>query len=319
MIIENHGGKYYHHRIPGIICTGFGSFLAYYESRKTDSDWSEIDIKIIRSTDNGKTWQTVRVISGDGNTLNNPVIIVNGKSLHFLFCENYKRVFHSVSSDDGETWSAPVEITSVFAYIEHTVVALGPGHGLTLHDGTMIIPVWFALNNENKKAHSPSFISTLYSKDNGKTWHAGEIIKSDILVNPSECATALLSDGSVVMSIRNENDCRLRFFAKSPDGVTDWQIIGADERFADPICQGSMINSGKSICHINCDDKTQRKNLTLKITRDDFKTIEKIKIDDCGGYSDLCIKNDTAYIIYEDTTDTDDEYYVNLKFRAVKI
>ena len=226
MIIENHGGKYYHHRIPGIICTGFGSFLAYYESRKTDSDWSEIDIKIIRSTDNGKTWQTVKIISGEGQTLNNPVMIADGDSLHFLFCENYKRVFHSVSTDDGETWSVPVEITEVFDHIEHTVVALGPGHGLTLPDGTMIIPVWFALNHENKKAHRPSFISTLYSKDNGKTWHAGEIIKSDILVNPSECAAALLSDDSVVMSIRNENDCRLRFFAKSQDGISDWQIMG---------------------------------------------------------------------------------------------
>lgn len=319
MIIENHGGKYYHHRIPGIVCTGFGSFLAYYECRKSDSDWSEIDIKIIRSSDNGKTWQTVKIISSKGQTFNNPVMIAGGDSLHFLFCENYKRVFHSVSTDDGVNWSVPIEITEVFDHIEHTVVALGPGHGLTLCDGTMIIPVWFALNNENKKAHRPSFVSTLYSKDNGITWCVGEIINSDILVNPSECAVALLSDDSVVMSIRNENDCRLRFFAKSPDGYEKWLITGFDERFSDPVCQGSMINSGKSICHINCDDKTGRRNLTLKITTDDFKTIKKLKIDDCGGYSDLCVKNDTAYIIYEDTTDTDDEYYVNLKFRAVKI
>ena len=318
MIIENHGGEYYHCRIPGIVCTGFGSLLAYYECRKTDSDWSEIDLKIIRSADDGQTWKTVKTVKSNGKTLNNPVMIINGNAVHLLFCENYKRVFHCVSYDGGKSWSVQKEITEVFGSIEHTVVALGPGHGITAPDGTMLIPVWFALNNENKKAHRPSFISTLYSKDNGKTWHVGEIIKADFLINPSECALGVLSDASVVMSIRNENDCRLRCFAKSPNGYENWLITGFDERFRDPICQGSMTSSGNMLCHINCDDKNERKNLTLKITDDGFKTVKSLKIDDGGGYSDICVKNNMAYIIYEDTTDTEDEYYVNLKFRVVK-
>lgn len=317
MIIENHGGEYYHCRIPGIVCTGFGSLLAYYECRKTDSDWSEIDLKIIRSTDNGLTWRTVKMINGYGKTINNPVMIVNGNALHLLYCENYKRVFHSVSHDEGKSWSESEEITEVFSCVEHTVVALGPGHGITASDGTMLIPVWFAFNKENKTAHRPSFISTLYSKDNGKTWCVGEIINNDFLVNPSECTLGILSDASVIMSIRNENDCRLRCFAKSQNGYENWQIPVFDERFRDPICQGSMTNSENMICHINCDDKNDRKNLTLKITNDDFKTVKRIKIDDCGGYSDICIKNNRAYIIYEDTTDTEDKYYVDLKFKVV--
>lgn len=318
MIIENHGGEYYHCRIPGIICTGFGSLVAYYECRKTDSDWSEIDLKIIKSTDDGQNWITVKTVKGNGKTLNNPVMIVNGNTLHMLYCENYKRVFHSVSYDDGENWSERDEITDVFGNIEHTVVALGPGHGITLQDGIMLIPVWFALNNENKKAHRPSFISTLYSKDNGKTWHVGEIIKADFLINPSECALGILSDSSVIMSIRNENDCRLRCFAKSPNGYENWLVTGFDERFSDPICQGSMINLENVLYHINCDDKNERKSLTIKITDDNFNTVKKLKIDACGGYSDICIKNDRAYIIYEDTTDTEDEYFVNLMFRTIK-
>lgn len=318
MIIENHGGAYYHCRIPGIVCTGKGSLLAYYECRKTDSDWSEIDLKVSRSTDDGESWKTVKMINGNGKTLNNPVMTVNGNALHLLYCENYKRVFHSVSYDDGESWSEPEEITDVFGCVDYTVVALGPGHGITLQDGTMIISVWFALNKENKMAHSPSFISTLYSKDNGKTWCVGEIINDNFLVNPSECALGVLSDDSVIMSIRNENDCRLRCFAKSHNGYENWLISGFDERFSDPICQGSMTNSEDILCHINCDDKNDRKNLALKITNDDFKTVKKIKIDDCGGYSDICIKNNRAYIIFEYTTDTEDEYYVNLKFKVVK-
>lgn len=319
MIIEKHGGDYYHCRIPGIVCSEKGSLLAYYECRKTDSDWSEIDIKIIRSTDNGETWRTVKMINGNRKTLNNPVVIVSVNALHLLYCENYKRVFHSVSYDDGENWSHPDEITEVFSKIEHTVVALGPGHGITTSDGTMIVPIWFAMNKNDIFAHHPSFISTLYSKDNGKTWCIGEIINNDFLKNPSECALGIFNDNSVIMSIRNENNCKQRCFAKSKNGFENWNSIDFNKRFPDPVCQGSMANGDGILCHINCDDKHERKNLTLKITDDDFRTIKKLQIDANGGYSDICIKNGTAYIIYEDTTDTKNEYFVDLKFKKTPL
>lgn len=317
MIIEKHGSSYFHYRIPGIVCTSNGSLIAFYECRKSDSDWSEIDIKIIKSTDNGESWKTVRVIRGNGNTLNNPVIILSDK-IHLLYCENYKRVFHSTSDDDGESWSESVEITRVFDTIDHTVVATGPGHGISTTDGTLLVPVWFANNKTDKFAHAPSFISTLYSKDNGKSWHVGQIINEKSLKNPSECALGFLSGGSVLMSIRNENEQKTRCFAKSPDGYSRWHDIDFDTRFSDPVCQASLTNYCNMLFHINCDDKNERKNLTLKISEDDFRTFRKIKISDCAGYSDVCIKDDTAYIIYEDTTDTATEYFVDLKFTKIK-
>lgn len=316
MIIEKHSNEYFHCRIPGIVCTRNGSLIAYYECRKSDSDWSEIDIKIIKSTDNGKTWNTVRLINGNGKTLNNPVIIC-GDKLHLLYCVNYREVFHCVSVDDGESWSDSEEITHVFDNIDHTVVATGPGHGIATADGTLLIPLWFANNKENKLAHAPSFISTLFSSDGGKNWHVGEIINTETLINPSECALGLLSDGSVLISIRNENFQKLRCFAKSKNGYSNWYNTGLDERFNDPICQGSITNYENRIFHINCDDKNTRKNLTLKISDDDFRTFEKIRVDASGGYSDICIKDGVAYIIYEDTTDKDGEYFVDLKLKTI--
>lgn len=63
MLIEKvNNGSYSQCRIPGIVMTENGSLLAYYECRKSNSDWAEIDIKIIRSTDGGESWQTVTVI-----------------------------------------------------------------------------------------------------------------------------------------------------------------------------------------------------------------------------------------------------------------
>lgn len=318
MTLESKSEKYYHCRIPGIVCTEENTLVAYYECRKSDSDWAEIDIKIIRSTDKGYNWTEAKIIESQGNTLNNPVMIVNNGIIHLLYCENYKRIFHSVSIDDGVSFSEPAEITYAVKNIEHTVVAVGPGHGIVTTDGTMIVPVWFAYNQEDKLSHNPSFIGTVYSKDGGKQWHTGEIIKRDFLKDPSECALALLSDGTVIISIRNESECQKRCFAKSRNGYENWHSISFDARFSDPVCQGSMANGENIICHINCDSKTDRKNLTLKVSYDDLKTFKAIKIDDCGGYSDLCVIDNTTYIIYEDTTDTDDEYFVELKFKEIK-
>ena len=101
------------YRIPGIIATEQGTLIVCYEARSSFSDWSVIDLYARRSLDGGKTWQPRQLLfSGMGkNTANNPVMISDGDRVHFLCLENYKRLFHRVSTDEGRTWSAPVEIT----------------------------------------------------------------------------------------------------------------------------------------------------------------------------------------------------------------
>lgn len=300
MILEQHGGEYAICRIPGIVCDEKGDLYAYYECRKALSDWAQIDLKIQKSTDGGKVWREVLRIPGNGETLNNPVMFVKDGTLHFLYCENYRRIF-AIRSDDGEAWSEPVELTTVVADVPHSVVALGPGHGIVTLDGTMVVPMWFA-QNEDPKAHSPSFVSFFYSKD-GASWQVGEQLRIHGLVNPSECALALLPDGWIIMSMRNESDCRQRCFAVSPTGYDDWDGFQFDERFPDPICQGSMAGTPRILCHINCESSTrERKNLTLKISRNGFASFESHLIAEKGGYADLCIRENKACILYETTT-----------------
>lgn len=46
------------YRIPGILVTTKGSVLAYSEARRNGSaDWGEIEVRLRRPTDGGKTWQ----------------------------------------------------------------------------------------------------------------------------------------------------------------------------------------------------------------------------------------------------------------------
>ena len=297
MLIENvNNGTYTQCRIPGIVVTQKGTLLAYYECRKTNSDWADIDIKVIRSTGDGESFETVTVINGNGNTLNNPVMFIKWEEIHFLFLKNYKELFHCVSSDDGKTFSKPKK-KNIACDFFYNAVAVGPGHGI-FHKDKMIVPIWFAQNDTDPLAHRPSIISTLYSTD-GETWTLGEIIGHDTLINPSECALAVTKDNKVLISIRNHNEGNLRGLATSNNGVEDWSEVCFNQNLPDPICMGSMCDNNGTIYHINCDSKLDRENLTIKISDDCFKTCKNVFVDTPAGYSYIAIKNDTLYIFYE--------------------
>ena len=287
-------------RIPGMVCTQSGALLGYYECRNSLSDWAEIDLKIIRSDDGGKTWEIVKIITGNGKTLNNPVMTVCDNEIIFMYCENYKRLFISKSSDDGKTFSDGVLLNDFMDKIDffYNAVAIGPGHGI-VHDDTILIPVWFAHNNDDPQAHYPSFISTIYSEDKGKTWNLGEKIGEELLVNPSECALGVLENGDVFISIRNENQIRKRAFATSKNGYSLWSNVEFAQNLSDPVCQGSVLTKGNKTFHINCDSETDRTNLIIKISDDTFKTFSSIYVEEKGGYSDIALRNDKLCVLYE--------------------
>src|SRR5688500_16285986 len=129
-------GGYEQYRIPGLVVTPKGSLLAYCEARaKPLSDWGRIDLLYRRSTDGGRTWDAPRPLAKppadakknpvaierkvgnpDGITMNNPVAISDAAAgvVHVLYCVEYARCFYMRSTDDGVTFSEPVEITATF-------------------------------------------------------------------------------------------------------------------------------------------------------------------------------------------------------------
>lgn len=297
--LEKSGSDYFDFRIPRIVATEQGSLLRYCECRKTHGDWAEIDIKICRSEDAGESWQTVLMIDGGGNTMNNPVMFVDGERLVFLYCKNYKEIWKCDSTDDGRSFGNPVRVDFEgnvdFFY---NVVALGPGHGI-VHNGRLIVPVWFAYNEEDPKSHHPSKIATFYSDDQGASWQVGEVIYPDVLINPSECALAVTADGEFLISIRHEGEARTRGLAKSVDGISNWRELRFEEKLCDPVCMGSMTHREGRIYHVNCDATEERVNLTVKISDDCFATYRSILISEKGGYADLALLGEKICVFYE--------------------
>lgn len=309
---------YMTYRIPGMLAHG-KSILAYAEARRDGfGDWADIDVVMRRSTDGGRTWEPMRVLADAGReTVNNPVALPGAKpgEIHFLYCVNYARAFHMRSTDGGRTFSAPREITAAFeplrAQYKWDVIATGPGHGIRLRNGRLLVAVWLSTGG---KRHRPSRVSTLYSDDNGATWHTGELLP-DTLPNPSETYAIERRDGSVLLNIRNESTEHRRAISVSANGASGWSTPRFHAQLLEPVCMASLIRHTKGGMIFSNPDTLEatyvdaaktinrdRKNLTVQWSGDDGETWTAKRVLEPGlsGYSDLAATRDgTILCLYE--------------------
>lgn len=336
------------YHIPGIVVTAKGSVLAWCEARKRSagvSDWDDIRILLRRSTGEGKTWSapksiadvpgpkaknpfSLRMKNVDPNdvTYNNPVLIADRDgTVHMLFCLEYMRCFYQRSTDDGVSWSAPVEITGAFEKFKSAydwkVLATGPDHAIQLKNGRLVVPVWLSTGTGGN-AHRPSVAATIYSDDSGKTWNAGDIAVpcTDDWINPNETIAIELADGSVMLNVRSESKAHRRLVTVSKDGATGWSTPRFDDALLEPICMGSIIrfslaeDGGKNrILFSNPDNLSRadgkeepgknrdRKNVSVKLSYDEGQTWAVSKPIEPGPsmYSDIAVtKSGTILCFY---------------------
>lgn len=344
-VFAANSNDYASYRIPGLAVTGRGTLLAYCEARRTGKgDWDAIDIMLKRSTDGGRTWTPQRKVAGiagasrnpaaaretsvnqAGLTYNNPVAISdrNG-AVHFLFCLEYARCFYLRSTDDGATFSPPVEITNAFEQFRKKynwkVIATGPTHGIQLRSGRLVVPVWLSTST-GKSAHHPSDNAVMFSDDHGKTWKAGEFVgrNSAELVDPSEAVLVELSDGRVLFNSRSESDANRRAISYSPNGATGWTKPVFHDQLLEPICAASMVRLGANrilfanphnLARVDGDTtpgkSRERKNLSVKLSYDEGASwpINKVIEPGASAYSDLAVGNDgTIYCLFETVAPT---------------
>ena len=62
---------------------------------------------------------------------------------------------------------------------------------------------------------------------------------------------------------------------------------------------GSMAYDQKAVYHVNCATQSERENLTVKISCDNFKTYESIFVSKYAGYSDIAVDGKYIYVFYE--------------------
>jgi sialidase-1 len=308
-------GGYFCYRIPGIVRTADGTLLAYAEARKdTGEDYDNIDLVLRRSRDGGVNWGPMEtLVDSSSSTVNNAVMIVDNRQpgvVHFLYCRDYSRAFYRRSADHGQTFSPPMEITVTFSgfrpEFDWKLLATGPGHGIQLANGRLLVPIWLSPSKEQ----SPCAVGTIYSDDSGATWRRGDILvrSGDAPQHPMEGVVAQLSDGRVMMNIRNQTDRRAVSY--SPDGARNWTKPKFDPNLKETYCFGSLLAVPQELAGIshallfaNPDNTgSQRKNLTAKMSLDDGSTWPGSLVIEPGfsGYSDLAAAADgTVFCLYE--------------------
>jgi sialidase-1 len=343
---DNPAYNVYH--IPGIVVTAKGTVLAWCEARKKPSgvsDWDDIRILLRRSTDDGKTWSEPKSIADvpgpktknpfalamkkvDPNdvTYNNPVLIADRDgTVHMLFCLEYMRCFYQRSTDDGVSWSAPVEITNAFEKFrpnyDWKVLATGPDHAIQLKTGRLVVPVWLSTGTGGN-AHRPSVTATIYSDDAGKTWNAGDIAVpcTEEWINPNETVAVELADGRVMLNVRSESKAHRRLVVTSKDGATGWSTPKFDDALLEPICMASIVRyssaaeGGKNRLLFSNPDNLKkaggkeepgknrdRQNVSVKVSYDEGQTWVVNKPIEPGPsmYSDIAVgKSGTILCFY---------------------
>ena len=341
-MFEAEQGGYAHYRVPAIAVAPSGTVMVLVEARKSASgDWGHQDILLRRSRDGGQSWDTPsKIVQLEGEPEENPAALEQGLAqpgvttynnivpivdqaegvMHFLFCSAYARAYYMRSEDDGETFTEPVDITATFERFrdeyDWKVIATGPGHGIRLSSGRLVVPVWLS-DGTGGHAHRPSIVSTIYSDDAGATWERGEVVvRHPDLKNPSETLAAELSDGRVMLNIRHESPNHRRAVTVGPDGAQGWSEIRFDEALVEPICMGSLLRVGEALLFANPDSTEprnpenplgswKRQNLSIQLSEDDGTTWPYKRVIEPGvsGYSDLAAGPDgTVYCVYEDGT-----------------
>lgn len=333
------------YRIPGIVQTNKGTLIAVYDIRYNNSkDLPEhIDVGISRSADSGRTWQPMKVImsmggANDNSGVGDPSILFDEKTKTIWVAALWSKGNHSIagsvgglspdstgqfmlvkSSDDGNTWSSPENITSQIKIPSWKIFFQGPGMGIVMHDGTLVFPAQYW--DESHIPHS----TIIYSEDQGKTWK-GKIAGPKS--NTTESQVAETTPGTLMLNMR-DNRGNFRSVATTNNlGITWTEHSTSYNALPDPVCMGSIIKakvnikgSMKDVLFFSNPATTSgRYNITIKASLDmgnTWQPANKLLIDEreCYGYSCLTkIDDNTIGILYEGVKDL---YFVKVSVSEI--
>ena len=254
------------HRIAALATTTRDTLLCVYDARRRKSrDLQEdIDIGLSRSTDGGQTWEAPRVIMDMGewgglpqeqNGCSDPGIVVDqttgeifctavwmwgkpgkhqwsgdgsepgfeiGKSAQFLMVR---------SRDDGLTWTKPENMTRKLKREEWVLYAPSPQQGITLRDGTIVMP------GEGRDETGTAFANIMYSRDHGATW----TVSAPSFSSGNECQAVQLSDGSLMLNMRTDGKSGYRGVYVTSDLGKTWRPHSTHlNTLIEPRCNGSL-------------------------------------------------------------------------------
>jgi sialidase-1 len=344
---------YGRYRVPALLVTPQKTVLAFSEGRVKPSRLTgDIDLVVRRSTDSGATWSPLAVVADDGpNTLGNPCPVVDRSTGRIWLpftrslgqdteeeitsgtSDGRTQVWLTHSSDDGQTWAPPVNISAQATRSEWTWYGTGPGIGLQLADGRLFVPCYHAVEKTGiYRTHS------LYSDDHGATWRIGGILRDET----TEAQVALRRDGTLAINARNiaprdRTVLRHRVVGVSRDGGETWGEVTTDPALSESSCEGSLLvfsgldDNGRADAASGRGERSRwlftnppgpgRNRLTLRLSHDEGRTWARSMLIEPGSAecSSLArLPDGTIGLIYERNTKPDG-FRIDIVFTRIAI
>lgn len=326
----------YSYRIPGLATTKKGTLLGVYDVRYNNSaDLQEhVDVGLSRSTNGGQTWEPMRLPLCFGeesglpkaqNGVGDPAILVDETNNDVWIVAawthgmgNTRAWFSShpgmdknetaqliltKSTDDGKTWSKPINITPQVKDPSWYFLLQGPGRGITMQNGTLVFPIQFIDSTRIPNA------GIMYSEDRGETWHLHNLART----NTTEAQVVEIEPGVLMLNMR-DNRGGSRAVATTTDMGRTWtEHESSRSALQEPVCMASIWNVpakdnalNKDILLFSNPNSTKYRNMiTIKASLDKGKTWlpeHQVLLDEGHGWGYSCltmVDSETIGILYE--------------------
>lgn len=281
------GTGYHTFRIPSVIKTSTGRMIAFAEGRvDNNGDFGNIDLvyKRTKTTTSGGPaigdWEGLKEVWGAGNssTFGNPTAVADGNTIYLFMSYNgadysqtggtlangqktkpvdstwagRRHLFLTHSTDDGETWSTPEDVTTSLTPNGQAWDAVGPGNGIVLSTGEVVIP-----------AQGRNIIGR--GTPGKRTWSL-EVLKGA----GSESTIAQTPNGQLLRNDRGPSDLNYRSVARGT--ITSFSSFTTDTGLPDPGCEGSMLSynydAPARTIFMNSADASSRRHMRVRISYD---------------------------------------------------